>query len=129
MNTHDFSPSSQPVNRGLGIFERRLVCHHIDRVGGKALLICCARVTRNFFQRRVSDHRCYLFFGASGFGQAPCGSLAQFQKVGRIRNAAYTDRSCPELSAHVGGALLGICFGRGLWLRRQLKHRCLLPFT
>ena len=35
----------------------------------------------------------------------------------------------PKLSAYVGDALLGICFGRVLWLRRQLKHRRLLTFT
>ena len=27
-------------------------------------------------------------------------------------------RSCPKLSAYVGHALLGICFGRRRWLRR-----------
>ena len=31
-----------------------------------------------------------------------------------------------ELLAHVIEALLGIDFGRGRWLRRQLKHRCFL---
>ena len=37
--------------------------------------------------------------------------------------------TCPELSAHVVEALLGIDLGRGRWLRRQLKHRRLLTLT
>jgi hypothetical protein len=32
----------------------------------------------------------------------------------------------PELSAHVGDALLGSRLGRARWPRRQLKHRCFL---
>jgi hypothetical protein len=36
---------------------------------------------------------------------------------------------CPKPSAYVGDALLGIGFGRGRWLRWQLKHRCLLTLT
>ena len=43
--------------------------------------------------------------------------------------AACIDRSCRKLSAYVSDALLGICFGRGHWLRRQLKHRCFLTLT
>jgi|GEM_PF-6614448 hypothetical protein len=50
------------------------------------------------------------------------------QKSRPLRKAAY-HKICPELSAYVGDALLGIHFGRGLWLRRQLKHRCLLTLT
>ena len=34
-----------------------------------------------------------------------------------------------ELSARVGNARLGICLGSGHWLRRQLKHCCLLALT
>jgi hypothetical protein len=34
-----------------------------------------------------------------------------------------------QTSAYVGDALLGIGFGRGRWLRWQLKHRCLLTLT
>jgi hypothetical protein len=51
------------------------------------------------------------------------------QKSRPLHKAAYTDRSCPELSAHVGDALLGICLASGRWVRRQLKHRCLLTPT
>ncbi len=36
---------------------------------------------------------------------------------------------CPELSADVGDALLGIFLNGGRWLRRQLKHRRLLTLT
>ena len=36
---------------------------------------------------------------------------------------------CPKPSAYVGDPLLGIGFGRGRWLRWQLKHRCLLTLT
>ena len=42
---------------------------------------------------------------------------------------AYADESAANLSADVGDALLGICFGRGRRLRGQLKYRCLLTFT
>ena len=43
--------------------------------------------------------------------------------------AARIECSCPKLSAYLGDALLGICFGRGLGLRWQLKHRCFLTLT
>ena len=33
------------------------------------------------------------------------------------------------MSAHVRDALLGIRLGCGRWLRRQLKHRCLLTLA
>ena len=46
-----------------------------------------------------------------------------------LPKAAYTDRSCPELSAYVGDVFLGICFCRDRLLRRQLKHHRLLTFT
>ena len=46
-----------------------------------------------------------------------------------LHKAAYTDRSCPKLSAHVGDALLGICLSSGRWLRRQLQHGRLLTLT
>ena len=39
------------------------------------------------------------------------------------------NRSCRKLSAYVGDALLGICFGRGHWLRGRLKHRCFLTLA
>jgi hypothetical protein len=72
----------------LGIFDRLLFRQHIDRIGSKAFLIGCARVTRNLFQSRMSGHCRNLFFGASGFGQSPCGGLPQsvrdapFRKTG-----------------------------------------------
>ena len=47
----------------------------------------------------------------------------------RKSRPAYINRSCRKLSAYVGDALLGICFGRGHWLRRQLKHRCFLTLA
>jgi len=53
---------------------------------------------------------------------------ARVKKVGRFLRQP-TQMIGPELSAHVGDALLGICFGRRRWLRRQLKHRCLLALT
>ena len=34
-----------------------------------------------------------------------------------------------SILAYVGDALLGNCFGRGSWLRRQLKHRRFLTLT
>jgi hypothetical protein len=53
--------------------------------------------------------------------------LLRVKKVGRfIRRPKQV---CPELSAHVGDALLGIRLSRGRWLRRQLKHRCLLTLA
>ena len=42
-----------------------------------------------------------------------------------LRKAAL----CLELSFHVGNVLLGICLGRDRWLRRQLKHRCVLTLA
>jgi Bacterial AMP nucleoside phosphorylase N-terminus len=36
---------------------------------------------------------------------------------------------CPQMSAHVGDALLGIRLGHGRWLRRQLKHCCRLTLA
>jgi len=47
----------------------------------------------------------------------------------RLPKAAYTQIISPELSVHVGNARLGICLARARWLRRQLKHSCLLPLT
>ena len=47
----------------------------------------------------------------------------------RLPKAAYTQIISPELSVHVGNARLGICLARARWLRRQLKHGCLLPLT
>src|SRR5450759_4129368 len=40
------------------------------------------------------------------------------EKSRPLCKAAYTNRSCPELSAYVDNALLRICLGRGRWLRR-----------
>jgi hypothetical protein len=54
-------------------------------------------------------------------------SFNTIQKVGCL--AAYTDRSCPELSAYMGDVFLGICVCRDRLLRRQLKHRCRLTLT
>jgi hypothetical protein len=56
----------------------------------------------------------------------PCN--AKFKKVGRFVRQP-THMICSKLSAYVGDARLGICLGRGRWLRRQLKHRCLLTLT
>ena len=53
---------------------------------------------------------------------------AKSKKVGRfVRQPTHVIWT--ELSAHGGDALLGICLGSGRWLRRQLKHRCLLTLT
>jgi hypothetical protein len=51
------------------------------------------------------------------------------KKVGRFVRQPTQIAMCLELSAHGGDALLGICLGRARWLRRQLKHRCLLTLT
>jgi hypothetical protein len=55
--------------------------------------------------------------------------VAQYNPPRPLRKAAYTDRSCPELSAYVGDVFLGICFWRDRLLRGQLKHRCRLTLT
>jgi len=34
-----------------------------------------------------------------------------------------------EPSAYMGNTLLGVCLSRSLWLRGQLKYRCLLTHT
>jgi hypothetical protein len=48
------------------------------------------------------------------------GRVAQ-HKSRPLHKAAYTERSCPELSAYVGDVFLGICFRRDRLLRGQLK--------
>ena len=74
------------------------------------------RMARYDGERVQPFYRCIFLFSAR-------------EKSRPLPKAAYTDRSCPELSAYVGDALLGICLGSGRWLRRQLKHRCLLTLT
>ena len=51
------------------------------------------------------------------------------QKSRPLPKAAYTQIVCPKLLVRIGNARLGICLGRARWLRRQLKHRCLLTLT
>ena len=62
--------------------------------------------------------------------EARASRTAEREGAKKVREAELAaQRSALVLSAHVGDALLGICLGRGRWLRRQLKHRCLLTLT
>jgi hypothetical protein len=50
--------------------------------------------------------------------------LLRVKKAGRVTRRPT--QIFPQASAHVSDALLSMCFGRGRWLRRELKHGCRL---
>jgi hypothetical protein len=50
-----------------------------------------------------------------------------FEGVGKLQRAFARHRE--QMSVCIDDVLLSICFGRSRRLRRQLKHRCLLPLT
>jgi hypothetical protein len=60
-------------------------------------------------------------------GPPHVGSSLAREKIGRFLRRPT--QVCPQLSAHVGDALLDICLGRGHWLRRQLQHCCRLTLA
>ena len=54
-------------------------------------------------------------------------STGSVKKVGRFLR--QPTQVCPQLSAHIGDALLGVRLSRGRWLRRQLQHCCRLTLA
>ena len=74
------------------------------------------RMARYDGERVQPFYRCIFLFSAR-------------EKSRLLPKAAYTDRSCPELSAYVDGALLSRCLGSGRGLRRQLKYCSHLTLT
>jgi hypothetical protein len=62
-------------------------------------------IARELFQCRVSAHRCNLFFGASNFGQALRGGLAQCKKTVFVFDAIEFESMTPRRRCSAYGKL------------------------
>jgi hypothetical protein len=75
---------------------------------------------------------CPLFPPESGhsvvFEECPLWAIGG-HLVSRASDPRAFARHRERISVCIGDVLLSICFGRCRWLRRQLKHRCLLTLT